>query len=131
MSDGMVTVKPEELKKLIINKLTEAKMPEREAGIVADVLVFDELREVHSHGAVGVEHYAQRIAAGGMNMSPELKVDMLKPSVALVDAQGGMGHVVSKYAAEEAIKIARKEGRMMAVKNKATAGHLPIISRWP
>ncbi len=125
MSDGMVTVQPEELKKLIINKLTAVKLPEKDAGIVADVLVFAELRGVHSHGAVRVEHYTQRISAGGMNLSPKLNVNMLKPSVALVDAQGGMGHVVSRYATEEAIKIARKEGIcMMAVKNNSHCGAL-------
>ena len=125
MSNDFVTIQSKELKRLIVKKLTEVNLAEKDAEIVADVLVFADLRGVHSHGAVRVEHYTQRIAAGGMNLSPSLSVEMLKPSIALVDAQGGMGHVVSKYAAEEAIKIARKEGMcLMGVRNNSHCGAL-------
>ena len=41
---------------------------------VADVLVHADARGVHSHGAMRVEYYAERIAKGGLNANPEFQI---------------------------------------------------------
>ena len=38
----------------------------------ADVLTFADERGIHSHGAIRVEYYAERIAKGGMNTNSRL-----------------------------------------------------------
>ncbi|WP_319558874.1 Ldh family oxidoreductase [Marispirochaeta sp.] len=121
----MVSINEDELKKLVIRRLVEVDIPQKDAEVIADVLVFADLRGVHSHGVLRVEHYVRRIKSGGMNCNPELKVEMLKPSIGLVDAQGGAGHVTTRFAAAEAIKVAQQEGIcMMGVRNNSHCGAL-------
>jgi ureidoglycolate dehydrogenase (NAD+) len=121
----MVSINEDELKKLVIQRLLEVDIPRKDAEVIADVLVFADLRGVHSHGVLRVEHYVNRIKSGGMNRDPELKVEMFKPSIGLVDAQGGAGHVTTRFATAEAIKVAGTEGLcMMGIRNNSHCGAL-------
>lgn len=63
-------VTKEKLKELIANKLHKAGLTQEHAEGVADVLVHADARGVHSHGAMRVEYYAERIAKGGINCNP-------------------------------------------------------------
>ncbi len=60
-------VSESELRSLIGNKLQRAGLSQEQAEGVADVLVFADLRGIHSHGAMRTEYYAERIVKGGMN----------------------------------------------------------------
>ncbi len=125
MAEGMVICKDDVLRTLVVKKLREAGMPERDAAVVAEVLVFADLRGVYSHGVMRVEHYASRIRAGGMNLAPTLRIERLKPSIGLVDAQGAAGHVMTRYATDQAIRIAADQGMaMVGVKNNSHCGAL-------
>lgn len=53
-----------ELHELIQKKLEKAGLSSKHASGVADLLVFADARGIHSHGAVRVEYYAERIAKG-------------------------------------------------------------------
>ena len=125
MPTDMVIVKKEDLGRMVVKRLTEAGMGEKDAAIVADILVFAELRGVSSHGVLRVEHYTNRIRAGGINLRPVLKVEKLKPSIGLLDAAGAMGHVAAKFATEAAIGLAREHGMaLVGVKNSSHCGAL-------
>ncbi|MCX7787211.1 MAG: ureidoglycolate dehydrogenase [Spirochaetes bacterium] len=116
---------PEELKRLTAKRLQEAGVSAEDAEIVADVLVFADLRGVHSHGVLRVEHYVNRIRRGGINVHPSYEVQWLKPSVGLLDAQGGLGHVSTKIGTEAAIEKARTEGiALVGIKNNSHCGAL-------
>jgi len=81
MAGGMMTCREEALKALVVKRLGEAGMPESQAAVVADVLVYADLRGVYSHGVMRVEHYAARIRAGGMNLRPVFRIEQLnRPS---------------------------------------------------
>ena len=125
MEGSIRRVEPEELKRLTVKRLREAGVSQRDAQIVADVLVFADLRGVHSHGVLRVEHYLHRIRRGGINLHATYEVQWLKPSVGLLDAQGGLGHVSTKLATEEAIERARTEGiSLVGIKNNSHCGAL-------
>jgi ureidoglycolate dehydrogenase (NAD+) len=125
MADGMMICKEDVLKGLVVKRLREAGMPEAQAAVVADVLVYADLRGVYSHGVMRVEHYASRVRSGGMNVNPTFRIERLKPSIGLVDAQGAAGHVMGKYATEQAIQIAREQGMaMVGIKNSSHCGAL-------
>jgi ureidoglycolate dehydrogenase (NAD+) len=125
MTDGMVICKEDVLKTLATKRLCEAGMPKEQAVVVADVLVYADLRGVYSHGVMRVEHYAARIRAGGMNLRPEFRLERLKPAIGLVDAQGAAGHVMMAYATEQALLIAAEQGlAMVGVKNNSHCGAL-------
>ena len=125
MADAMVSVNHENLKEKIMNRLCGVDMPRDDAEIVADVLVFADLRGVHSHGSMRTEHYCNRIRQGGMNLQPDLQLKTLKPSVGVIDAQGGHGAVSMTLAAETAVEVGKKEGMsFIGVHNNSHCGAL-------
>ncbi|MFP4424974.1 MAG: Ldh family oxidoreductase [Spirochaetaceae bacterium] len=125
MKEEMAVVQPEELKELVVKKLTEVEMPAEDARTVADVLVYADLRGTHSHGVLRTEHYANRVRKGGMNLHAELKLTMLKPAVGLVDGAGGVGHVAAKFATRHSIELAKEHGMaLVGVKNSSHCGAL-------
>ncbi|WP_409275112.1 ureidoglycolate dehydrogenase [Neobacillus sp. SCS-31] len=100
----------EDLKSLIQNKLHKAGLNEDHAEIAADVLVFADERGIHSHGAMRVEYYAERIAKGGINTNPDFKFEKTGPSTGIFHGDGGNGHAAAKLAMDEAIKMAKESG---------------------
>jgi ureidoglycolate dehydrogenase (NAD+) len=125
MAEGMVICKEDVLRAMVVKRLREVGMPDAQAAVVADVLVYADLRGVYSHGVMRVEHYASRVRSGGMNVNPTFRIERLKPSIGLVDAQGAAGHVMGKYATEQAIGIAREQGMaLVGVKNSSHCGAL-------
>ena len=64
----MIRVKAEELMGAVYNKFKSAGVPNEHAGIVTDVLIYADIRGIHSHGVIRVEHYINRIKQGGINL---------------------------------------------------------------
>ncbi|MDA3949182.1 MAG: Ldh family oxidoreductase [Spirochaeta sp.] len=125
MADDMVTVQASEIRPLVVERLTEVGMPEKDAETVADVLLFADLRGTHSHGVLRVEHYANRVRKGGMNLKPDLTPRNVKSVVAAIDADGGVGHVAARRATEQAIEMAQEHGiGLVGVKNSSHCGAL-------
>lgn len=118
-------VTAKELETLISNKLTKAGLTEEHAQVVADVLVHADARGYHSHGAMRVEYYAERIAKGGINASPEIKFEKTGPVTAVFEGDNGVGHYMAKKAMEEAITIAKENGiAVVGVRNISHSGAL-------
>ena len=67
------------------NKLVKAGLNEDAAKDVADVLTFADHRGIHSHGAVRVEYYAERIAKGGITANPEYQFEQTGPSTGVFE----------------------------------------------
>lgn len=103
-------VTKEQLTDLIKTKLHRAGLNEEHAQIAADVLVFADERGIHSHGAMRVEYYAERIAKGGINTNPNFKFEKTGPCTGVFHGDGGNGHAAAKLAMDEAIKIAKENG---------------------
>ena len=70
-------VSRQELKDLITNKLHKAGLTQEHAEGVAEVLVHADIRGIHSHGAMRVEYYAERIVKGGLNTDPSFTFEIL------------------------------------------------------
>nr|WP_283936614.1 Ldh family oxidoreductase [Escherichia coli] len=64
----------ETLHQLIENKLCQAGLKREHAATVAEVLVYADARGIHSHGAVRVEYYAERISKGGTGNDSNLLI---------------------------------------------------------
>lgn len=120
-----IMIKEKELKALVVKKLSAAGLDEKTSKQVADVLVFADSTGVHSHGVMRVEHYCNRIAQGGMNVTPEFSVEQISPSLAVFDCDDGMGHSGLIAATEHAIKLASETGLgWVSVKNASHCGAL-------
>ncbi|MBB4825276.1 ureidoglycolate dehydrogenase (NAD+) [Sporosarcina luteola] len=100
----------DELKELMARKMTAAGLKPEHAETVADVLAHADARGIHSHGAMRVEYYAERIAKGGVTIEPDYKFTKTGTGTAVLDADNGVGHVAAKEAMERAIEMARENG---------------------
>jgi ureidoglycolate dehydrogenase (NAD+) len=118
-------VTAKKLETLITTKLVKAGLKEEHAQVVADVLVHADARGYHSHGAMRVEYYAERIAKGGINADPEISFEKTSPVTALYEGDNGVGHYMAKKAMEEAIAMAKENGiAVVGVRNISHSGAL-------
>ncbi|MEH7126193.1 ureidoglycolate dehydrogenase [Bacillus sp. JJ1773] len=116
----------EALKKLMTVKLNKAGLSEEHAEGVADVLAYADARGIHSHGAMRVEYYAERIAKGGINTKPNFNFEKTGPSSAIFDGDNGVGHVAAKIGMDHAIDMAKESG--IAVVGVRRIGHSGALS---
>jgi ureidoglycolate dehydrogenase (NAD+) len=122
-------VTKQQLIDLITTKLHKAGLKEDHAAIAADVLVFADERGIHSHGAMRVEYYAERIAKGGMNTNPDFKFEKTGPCTGVFHADGGNGHAAAKIAMQEAIKMAKENGvAIVGISNMSHSGAISYFT---
>lgn len=124
--EEMVLVTKEELHKLIKNKIMKAGLPEDHAEEVANHLSYADSRGVHSHGAVRVEYYSERIAKGGSNPKPNLSFEKTGPCTGVYEGDNAVGMVVATNAMQEAIKMAKETG--IALVGMRELGHCGTLS---
>lgn len=108
--EEMVNLKEAELHKLIKDKLMQAGMPDDQAEETANHLTYADMNGVHSHGAVRVEYYAERIYKGGVNLKPKLSFEKTGPATAIYHGDNAQGHYVANKAIPETIKLAKEAG---------------------
>ncbi|MDD2980268.1 MAG: ureidoglycolate dehydrogenase [Hespellia sp.] len=115
----------EELKSLMKNKMHKAGLSEKHADMAAEVLTWSDERGYHSHGAVRVEYYSERIAKGGMTVDPKFEFKKTGPCSAIFEGDNGCGYVAATLAMEEAIKMAKENGiAVVGVRNISHSGAL-------
>lgn len=120
-----VVVGKDELAAMTATRLMDGGLSKADADIVADILVFAELRGVASHGVLRVEHYVNRMRQGGINLKADLAVEFVKPTIGRLDAKGAMGHVATRLATAEAIRAAGEQGMaLVGVSNNSHNGAL-------
>uniref|UniRef100_UPI00201F822C ureidoglycolate dehydrogenase n=1 Tax=Histophilus somni TaxID=731 RepID=UPI00201F822C len=115
----------DELKGLITNKLHKAGLDKKDAELTAECLVWSEERGYHSHGAVRVEYYSERIAKGGINNKPNFEWKETGPASAIFEADNGSGFVASVESTKKAIEMAKKSGiAVVGVRNVSHTGSI-------
>jgi len=85
-------------------------VPPPDAALIAGLLVDTDLRGVFSHGTRCVSGYARSYLGGQLNLTPQVEVVRDEPATAVVDGDGGLGHLASVKAAELAIAKAKALG---------------------
>lgn len=80
------------------------------AAVTARRLVEADVRGRTGHGLIRIAPYVERIAAGGINLAPDVRVSHETPTSALIDGDNGLGQVVMSQAAELAIDKASASG---------------------
>lgn len=87
----------------------------KDAARTADVLSWADLHGVESHGISMLVEYDQRFRQGRLKMDANYRIVRESPVSALVDGDGGMGHVAYALAADTAIAKAKASGICVAV----------------
>ena len=118
-------VRPEELRELMIRKFTGAGMNQEHAGIMADILVWSDYKGIHSHGAVRVEYYTERIAKGGINVDPDFSFRKTGPCTGIFEGDNGCGYAAASLAMEHAVAMAKENGAaVVGVRNISHSGSI-------
>jgi LDH2 family malate/lactate/ureidoglycolate dehydrogenase len=112
--------------------LGAAGLPERDAAVVADLMVKADLRGADGHGIFRLPHYVKRIRAGGVNAYPSIRVVREQAASALVDGDNGMGQLVMSFAARLAIEKASRTGvGWVGVRGSNHAGPAALYAMMP
>lgn len=90
--------------------LIKVGIPGTHAHITATRLVEADIRGRTGHGVIRLGPYLERIRAGGINRTPDIKVLYETPVSAQVDGDNGLGQVVMTQATEIGIAKAKKSG---------------------
>lgn len=128
MSEEVKTmnVSAERLHELIKEKLLLAGLTEEQAEETTKHLVYADMIGVHSHGAVRVEYYAERISKGGINTKPELSFEKTGASTGIFHGDNAQGHYAANEAIKPAIEMAKESGS--AVVGVSKVSHTGTLS---
>jgi len=100
-----------------------------DAAVVADALVAADLRGVHSHGALRVGIYVDRLRAGSINPQAELAIARDTGALVVADAQAGPGIAMAVRAMDLAIARAQAHGiAAVSVRNSNHCGMLAYFA---
>src|SRR5215472_7399914 len=98
-------------------------MPQDNAETTADVLSWADLHGVDSHGISMIPGYDRLRRSGRANMAARPRIIKEALVSALVDGDGGLGHVPARFAMQVAIDKAKQSGiAITAVRNSAHFG---------
>ncbi len=100
----------QELHDFCTRVFTALGMPEDDAKMEADTLLWANLRGVDSHGVVRIPWYVENVRNGIINPRPHIEVVIDTPAVAMIEADRAFGPVVTNMAADMAVEKARQVG---------------------
>lgn len=118
-------LKRDELKSLMKKKLVKAGMTDAHAEITSEILTWSDERGYHSHGAVRVEYYSERVAKGGITAFPNFEWKETGPCSGIFEGDNGCGYAAAELAMEKAIEMAKKNGVAVAgIRNISHSGSI-------
>src|SRR6266508_5780162 len=96
------TASADALRRFATEIFARTGMPEADAAVVADVLVWANLRGVDTHGVARIPRYVDLIAAGDMNPRPAIAIRTETPASVLIEDRKSTrlnsSHVAISYA---------------------------------
>jgi LDH2 family malate/lactate/ureidoglycolate dehydrogenase len=110
MAKAARVVPRDALHKTVTHIFTAAGCWNEHAAVVADVLVWANLRGVDSHGVVRVPRYIEMFKSGEAKARPAIKIQRPRSAALVVDADGAPGPVALQAAMAAAIDAARDAG---------------------
>lgn len=123
-------VASEDLARFVHQVFERLDMPTDDAELVADTLVWADLRGMTSHGVMRVPNYVQRIRSGEVEPRPQIEIDRRRAALAIVRAGRSQGQVAFDRAASTALDLAHEAGiGWVAVVNATHAGALGYFTQ--
>lgn len=122
-SDIAVRVDIEKLRTATEAVFRKCGVPDREAELGADVLMFADLHGIDTHGVSNMlRNYVSMYNSGQLNPDPSMEIVKETASTALIDGDSGLGLMIAPKAMEIAIEKARESGTgVVSIRN---SGHL-------
>src|SRR5437588_9996479 len=91
---GDTRVSATQLTAFVARAFIAAGLPDADAQTVAGLMVEADLRGSDTHGVIRLPLYVRRLRAGGINAKANIRVINESASVALIDGDNAMGHLV-------------------------------------
>ena len=110
MSQNEIRVAWEPLKAFTKEVFVRAGLPTNDAEIVAEVLVWANLRGVDSHGVLRIPWYVDMVDKGQMNPRPNIEVLKETAAVMFIAADSASGPVVTTFAIDRVMEKAKQVG---------------------
>ncbi|HVQ62462.1 MAG TPA: Ldh family oxidoreductase, partial [Burkholderiales bacterium] len=101
-AEGAVMASAEALTRFASDIFARAGLPKADAAIVAEVLVWANLRGVDTHGVMRVPRYVELIQNGDMNPRPAIRIHTETPASVLIEADRAAGPVAMMRGVSEA-----------------------------
>ena len=109
MSDQVIRIAGHTLQDFMREVWMRVGLAEADAAIEAEVLVWANLRGIDSHGVQRVAAYLDRVDGGGMNPTPNVRVERETAATLLIEADLGFGPVVTVGAMERVMEKAKAQ----------------------
>ena len=98
MTADEVRIPAAQLGAFVARAFVAAGLPDTDAQAVAGLMVETDLRGSDTHGVIRLPLYVRRLRAGGINPKPNIWLVSDRASVALIDGDNGLGHLVMAAA---------------------------------
>lgn len=109
-----------DLTRFATDVFARAGLPKADAAVVADVLVWANLRGVDTHGVARIPRYVELIEKGDMNARPAVRICAEAPASVLIEADRAAGPVAMMRGVAEAVRKARDAGVGLALVRATT-----------
>jgi ureidoglycolate dehydrogenase (NAD+) len=108
---NLITLTKEELKQFTFNLLIAANSSAEDAAIVAESLIWADLRGRDAYGvSCRLPNLIHRLKRGLIRSPAAFKWEAVAPAVYRLDAGHGFGHVAGRLAMDKAISVSRIQG---------------------
>jgi LDH2 family malate/lactate/ureidoglycolate dehydrogenase len=122
-----ITLNYSDLYQFCVNVLTTCGLAQHDSTIAADVLLDADLKGVDSHGVARLSGYVRLINKQRINLKANFRITSNRKSVAVMDADSGLGLLSAPFAMQIAIEKAKNTGcGFVAINNSnhfGIAGH--------
>jgi LDH2 family malate/lactate/ureidoglycolate dehydrogenase len=125
-----IRVAPEPMREFVRAVFQKVGLSDEDAGLLARLLVLNDLRGVFSHGTRQIRDYVDHFQAERLNPRPSVSVTSDAGSTFIVDGDGGLGYFPAWRAAELLAERCGEHGIVSAVtRNHGHIGAAGIYSR--
>jgi ureidoglycolate dehydrogenase (NAD+) len=127
-----VSVTAEALRRFTTDVFQRAGMSTEDASVVAEALVWANLRGIDSHGVSRIPSYVEWMRRGDINATPRMEVTTETAAVVVLDADRAAGPIAMTAATRHAVRKARDAGAglvfVRATTHTAALGHYTLIA---
>jgi len=117
---AITTVSADALARFATDVFARSGLPRADAAVVAEVLVWANLRGVDTHGVTRIPRYVELIERGEMNPRPTIRICAETPACVLIEADRAAGPVAMMRGVSEAVRKARDAGIGLALVRATT-----------
>lgn len=127
-----VRIASEPLREFTKEVFVRVGLSPEDAEMEAEVLVWANLRGVDSHGVLRISWYLDRVQAGLMNPTPDIRFLKETPATVLVDADHGFGPPVTALIMKRMMKKAKEVGigwgLIRNITHQGAMGYYPLMA---